>query len=175
MLSNLSVKKKILLAISTVLIILSSLSIYNYFEINKLNKEIVHLMSVSVEAEINLKDWKSAIEKNLVRGRILALIENNKVEEELKSAMKETSKSVNELQVLVEKSLESNTKELKQLFAEVSEVRQTYSQARADFFKRKDAGSIPSEELEKEFNKVVQVNSALYLDKVNALIDYLHN
>lgn len=167
MLSKLSIKQKILLALGTVLCMLTTLSIYDYVEINKMNKQVKNLIEIEVKNEKDLFLWKSAIEQNIIRTRVIALIDDKNHEQELKSAMQESSKNVDLYQSALDKNLKS-PKSL-QLFQQVQVLRKNYSNSRQEFFLDKENKKINN--LEKEFNQRVQNYVEQYISTVNELIE----
>lgn len=167
MLSKLSIKQKILLALGTVLFMLMALSTYDYVEINKMNKQVKNLIEIEVKNEKDLFLWKSAIEQNIIRTRVIALIDNKNHEQELKKAMQESSKNVD----MYQKALEKNLKDSQslQLFGQVQDIRKSYSNSRQEFFLDKENQKITN--LEKDFNERVQNYVDQYIAKVNELIN----
>lgn len=166
MLAKLSIKQKILAALGTVLLMFISVSVYDYWEINSLNKTVKNLIEVEVKNEKYLSDWREAIEKNIIRTRVVSLTENPQLIEEFQRDMASTSKTVSELQAILEKSLRLDTS--KALLVKVGVARQAYSQSRAEFLKDKAAGRINN--LNVEFNSRVQRQADTYLDSVQQLI-----
>lgn len=166
MLSKLSIKQKLLTALGTVLTMFVAVSIYDYFEVNRVNNGVKNLIEVEVKIEKDLNAWREAIEKNVIRTRVIALTDNPKLVQELRSDMAVTSKIVNELQNTLEKSLSLESS--KKMLVTVAAARQSYSDSRASFLKDKESGSIG--DLEQDFNSRVQKGADNYLAAVGELI-----
>lgn len=166
MLSKISIRQKIILALGSVLLLLVSLSVYNYFKIQTSNIQVKELLDLEVKIEKDMTAWKTAIEKNNIRTRVISLIEDATLESSLREDMKDTSQEVDRLQQLLEKNIYVNSS--KKAFAEVLEARKIYSESRASFLNDRQAGKISN--LEKEFNDKVQIHLDLYMSKVNALL-----
>lgn len=168
MLSKLSIRQKIMLALGSVLILLSALSIYDYFELKRMSKQVKGLLDVEVQIERDLTSWRTAIEKNIILTRVVSIIDDESMKKNLTQEMRETSENVNKLQNTLDQSI-YNPKS-KELFAQVLEQRKIYSEARTAFFASRDSGTLVN--AQSEFKSKVQNNAELYMDKVNALLNF---
>lgn len=168
MLSKLSIRQKIMLALGSVLILLSTLSIYDYFELKKMSKQVQALLDVEVQIEKDLTSWQTSIEKNIILTRALAIIDEPTIQTAIKKEMAETSEKVNQIQSVLEKNL-YQTKS-KELLSQVAHQRQIYSDTRKSFFDNKSTTDVLKSQ--KDFDATVQKEADTYISKVTALLTY---